>query len=120
MTLFIVEDDKLQSLILEMMTSKLGLKLTGIEAYGKNAVKRILDIKPDIVLMDIMLKDSFDGINVVKEIKKIYQPIVIYVTGNSDNFNIKRAKQYGFHDYMTKPISYAELKYSIQTIESFY
>lgn len=119
MTLFIVEDDKIQSLILEMMAHKLGLTLTGIEAYGKDAVKRILDLKPDILLMDIMLKDSFDGINVVREIKNIYQPIVIYVTGNSDNTNKKRAKQYGFHDYITKPVSYAELKISIHNIETY-
>jgi len=116
MTLFIVEDDKIQSLILEMMIRKLGLELSGIEAYGKNAVERILDLKPDIVLLDIMLKDSFDGINVAKEIKKIYQPIIIYVTGNSDNRNKKRAEQYGFHDYITKPVSFSELKYSLTAV----
>jgi len=120
MTLFIVEDDKIQSLILEMMVSKLGIEISGIEASGRNAVERILELKPDIILLDIMLKDSFDGINVAREIKKTYHPVIIYVTGNSDSSNKKRASLYGFHDYITKPISFTELKYSIQAIESCY
>lgn len=120
MTLFIVEDDNIQSLILEMMVHKLGLELTGIEAYGKEAVSKITSIKPDIVLLDVMLKDSFDGINVAKEIKKSYQPIIIYVTGNSDRANKNRAEKFGYHDYISKPVSFAELKSSIQAIETLY
>lgn len=117
MKLFIVEDDEIQRLILEMMVTKMGFEVTGTEAYGNEAVNSILEHKPDIILLDVMLKDSFDGISVAEEIKKVYQPIIIYITGNSDETNINRAKKFGFHDYITKPVSLNELRNSILSIE---
>lgn len=118
MTLFIVEDDKIQCLILEMMVSKLGLCLKGTEACGEIAVERILNEKPDIVLLDVMLKDSFNGISVAKKIKQNYDPIIIYITGNSDDVNKKRAQRIGYYDFITKPVSLDRLKDTIESIPS--
>jgi len=116
MTLFIVEDDQIQSLILEMMVKKLGLHHVGSEAYGKNAVNKILDDKPDIILLDVMLKDSFSGIDVAQRIKQVYDPVIIYITGNSDDAHKSRAEKHGFHDFISKPISIYKLKNSIESI----
>lgn len=116
MTLFIVEDDKIQCLILEMMVSKLGVNLKGTESYGKVAVEKILREKPDIVLLDVMLKDSFNGINVAEQIKQSYNPIIIYITGNSDDANKKRAQKIGYYDFITKPVSLNRLKDTIESI----
>ncbi len=118
MKLFIVEDDKIQSLILEMMVNKLGLKHIGTEAYGELAVEQILDNKPDIVLLDIMLKDSFNGIDVARQIKQEYDPIIIYITGNTDDAHKSRAREHGFHDFISKPVSIYKLKDSIESIEA--
>ena len=118
MTLFIVEDDKIQCLILEMMVSKLGIHLKGTEAYGEVAVERILNEKPDIVLLDVMLKDSFNGISVAREIKQHYDPVIIYITGNSDDANKKRAETIGYFDFIPKPVSLARLKITIESISS--
>ncbi|WP_340103026.1 response regulator [Rhodohalobacter sp. 8-1] len=117
MKLFIVEDDRIQSLILEIMVSKLGLQHIGTEASGENAVKQIVKNKPDIVLLDIMLKDSYNGIDVAREIKKVYEPVIIYITGNSDFVHKSRAREYGFHDYICKPVSIYKLKESIESIK---
>lgn len=117
MTLFIVEDDKIQSLILEMMVQKLGHQIIGTESYGKNAVDKILRLKPDIILLDVMLKDSFNGIDVAREIRHQYDPIIIYITGNSDEKHKSKAQELGFHDYIPKPISIYKLKQSFESIQ---
>lgn len=117
MTLYIVEDDKIQSLILEMMVQKLGHQIIGTEAYGKNAVNEILRTMPDIVLLDVMLKDSFNGIDVAREIRQNYDPIIIYITGNSDEKHKSKARELGFHDYIPKPISIYKLKQSFESIQ---
>lgn len=117
MKLFIVEDDKIQSMILEMMVNKLGLQHIGTEAFGEVAVEQILENKPDIVLLDIMLKDSFNGIDVAREIKQTYDPVIIYITGNSDDANKSRAREHGFHDFISKPVSIYKLKDSIKSIQ---
>lgn len=116
MKLFIVEDDKIQSLILEMMVNKLGHDHLGTEAYGETAVQEILKIKPDVVLLDIMLKDSFNGIEVAREIKQEYDPIIIYITGNSDEVHKSKARKFGFHDYISKPVSLYKLREAIDSI----
>lgn len=116
MTLFIVEDDKIQSLILEMMVHKLGHELAGVESYGQKAVQKICTQRPDIVLLDVMLKDSFNGIDVAREIKKVYEPVIIYVTGNSDDAHKSRADKHGYYDFIPKPISLHRLKLSIESI----
>lgn len=118
MKLFIVEDDKIQSLILEMMVKKLGINHIGTEAYGEDAVSKILSDKPDIVLLDVMLKDSFNGIDVAKKITQVYKPTIIYITGNSDEAHKTRAQEHGFHDFITKPISMFKLKESIESIQA--
>lgn len=117
MKLFIVEDDKIQSLILEMMIKKLGLQHIGSEAYGEVAISRILEEKPDIVLLDVMLMDSTNGIDVAKRIKEVYDPVIIYITGNSDDAHKSRAEEHGFHDFISKPISIHKLKDSIDSIQ---
>lgn len=116
MTLFIVEDDEIQTLILELMAKKLGLEFKGAESYGRKAVKKICEQRPDIVLLDVMLKDSFDGIDVAREIQKVYEPVIIYVTGNSDERHISRAEKHGFYDYITKPVSLHRLQSSIESL----
>lgn len=117
MKLFIVEDDKIQSLILEKMTKVLGLKHIGTEDSGQLAVTRILKNKPDIVLLDVNLNDSVSGIEVAKQIKEVYDPIIIYITGNSDFMHKSLAKKHGFHDYIVKPISVQKLKNSLGAIQ---
>lgn len=116
MTLFIVEDDNIQSLILEMMVSKLGFDCKGKSDNGKHAVEEILQIKPDIILMDVMLKDTYDGIDVARIIKSHYDPVIIYVSGNSDGIHKNRAEKYGYHDFIAKPVSIHKLKQAFDTI----
>lgn len=117
MTVFIVEDDSIQSLLLKLMVDKLDVQITGTAASGEQALQRILHLKPDIILMDIMLKGSVDGINVTKEIYKIYQPAIIYITGNSDRASKTRAEKFGYHDYINKPVSLNQLKDSIYSVD---
>lgn len=67
MKVFIVEDDQLQSLILEKIVENLGHEVAGIEQNGKEAVKKIKKYRPDTILMDILLKDNLDGISVPRK-----------------------------------------------------
>jgi CheY-like chemotaxis protein len=99
------------------MVKKLGLQHIGTEATGISAIEKIIKEKPDIVLIDIMLKDSVNGIDVARRIKKEYDPVVIYITGNSDHAHRKKAQKHGYHDYIPKPVSIYQLKHSIESIE---
>ncbi|WP_281179590.1 response regulator [Rhodohalobacter halophilus] len=63
--------------------------------------------------MDIQLKDEIDGIQVIDEVYKTVEIPVIYITGNSDQKYKIRAQQFGFIDYLIKPVSFEVLTESI-------
>ncbi|MDD5422864.1 MAG: response regulator [Candidatus Omnitrophica bacterium] len=70
---------------------------------GEEAIKIIVKDKPDIVFLDIALKDM-NGIEVLKRIKEHNKKIkVIMVTGLTDQDTADKARRYGAEGYITKP-----------------
>lgn len=116
MKIFIVEDDRVLSLILTKMVQKIGYEVVGTSESGRESIQLIKEKTPDLVLMDISLKDQIDGIQVAGEILKHYSPSIIYITGNSDKAHKLRAEEIGYHDFLVKPVNMNELKSSISRV----
>jgi len=109
----IVEDDMIISMVLERMIKKLGHEVIDKVITGQGAIDSFFDLNSDLILMDIQLKDDIDGISAMQEIRKESDVHVIYITGNSDQYNLSRAKETNFVDYLVKPIQMSHLKDSI-------
>jgi len=109
----IVEDDMIISMVLERMIQKLGHEVVNKVITGQGAIDSFFDLEPDLILMDIQLKDDIDGITAMQEIRKESDVHVIYITGNSDQYNLSRAKATNYVDYLVKPIQMNHLKKSI-------
>jgi len=107
--IFIVEDDMLLSMVEERLLIKLGYNVTGKAMSGEEAVTRIKSIKPDVVLMDISLNGELDGIETMTKIRNFSSVPVIYLSGNSDQLNLERAKKTQYVDYLVKPITEKDL-----------
>jgi len=107
--IFIVEDDMLLSLVEERLLIKLGYNVIGKAVSGEEAVSKIKSTKPDLVLMDISLNGRMDGIETMTEIRKFSTVPVIYLSGNSDQLNLERAKKTSYVDYLVKPITEHDL-----------
>lgn len=110
----IVEDDMIISMVLERMILKLGHKVINKVITGQGAIDSALNMNPDLILMDIQLKDDIDGITAMEKIRSESDVHVIYITGNSDQYNLSRAKETNFVDYLVKPIQMNHLKKSIR------
>lgn len=109
----IVEDDMIISMVLERMITKLGHKVIDKVITGRKAINCTFELKPDLILMDIQLKDDIDGISAMQKIREESDVHVIYITGNSDQYNLNRARETNFVDYLVKPIQMSHLKKSI-------
>lgn len=109
----IVEDDMIISMVLERMVLKLRHTVVNKIITGKGAIEAARLLQPDLILMDIQLKDDIDGIVAMQEIRNTSSVPVIYITGNSDTYNLVRAKKTNFVDYLIKPIQMDDLKDSI-------
>ncbi|MGM0545999.1 MAG: response regulator [Bacteroidota bacterium] len=110
----IVEDDMIISMVLERMIKKLGHTVVKKVIAGQNAIDSAFELQPDLILMDIQLKDDIDGITAMQKIREQSDVHVIYITGNSDQYNLDRAKATNFVDYLVKPIQMSHLKKSIK------
>lgn len=94
-------------------TTKKFLTRRGYEVYTALTKDEAMDIikqnKPNIILLDIRLKEA-SGIDILKEAKQIDKNVkVVMVTALDDEENMKQAKAWGADDYIAKPFTAAYL-----------
>lgn len=116
-SIFIVEDDAFQVFILEKMINSLGYDVLGKSSSGEEAVHLAVQLKPDVILMDISLEGDMDGIEAAKKIQEKISVKIIYITGNSDNHHRERAKKTDFSDYLIKPATKDIIAQSLQKLD---
>jgi len=99
-----VEDDVLTATVLQKYLLRCDYNVLPIAANASTALKLVEANKPDLILMDIFLKDSIDGIEIVKLLKNQYDIPVIYLTADSSEETIQRAKITEPFGYLVKPV----------------
>lgn len=104
-TVVIVEDDRLLSFVEGRILEMLGYRVLAKAVSGEEAIEKIEEHQPDVVVMDVSLKGDIDGIEAVNRIRSFTNVPVIYISGNADKQHIARAKKTGYIDYLIKPIS---------------
>ncbi|MBV1758596.1 MAG: response regulator transcription factor [Dethiosulfatibacter sp.] len=91
---------------------KYNLEKEGFEVYtafdGEEAIQKALEVKPDLMLLDIMLplKNGFD---VLKELRTQMTMPVIMLTAKEEESDKIMGLDYGADDYITKPFSMKEV-----------
>lgn len=109
----IVEDEMIVALDIKRALVDLNFEVTNCVKNYDSAIYSVSTDKPDIILMDINLKKSKDGIETVKAIQKIENIPIIYLTAYSDEETISRAIQTNPISYLLKPFNRDELKSTI-------
>lgn len=109
----IVEDEMIVALDIKRALVDLNFEVTNCVKNYDSAIDSVSTNKPDIILMDINLKKSKDGIETVKAIQKIENIPIIYLTAYSDEETISRAIQTNPISYLLKPFNRDELKSTI-------
>ena len=99
--ILIVEDDEKLRNELKIFLEKNGYKVEILENF-KNTIQDILNINPDLVLLDINLP-NVDGQYVCKEIRKISNMGIIIVTSRDSEIDELLSINYGADHYITKP-----------------
>jgi DNA-binding LytR/AlgR family response regulator len=112
--IYIVEDESIVAKDVQNSLKKLGYNVLGISNNGADAVKKIIDSEPDIVLMDIMIKGSMTGIDVAEILKKDYNIPVIFLTAYADENTLAKAKITEPYGYILKPFKEIDLHSTIE------
>lgn len=111
----VVEDEGLVALSLEKKLTDLGYSVSAVVASAEEAIQKALEFKPDIILMDIMLRGGTDGITAAYRIREHIDLPIVYLTAYSDTKTIERAKGTEPFGYLIKPFEERELFTTIET-----
>ena len=108
--IYIVEDDESIREIEEFALMNAGHKVVGFPD-AKSFYKKMEDVFPDLILLDVMLPDE-SGYDIVRKIRKnadIKRVPVIMVTAKTTELDLVRGLEDGADDYIKKPFSVMEL-----------
>jgi len=112
--ILIVEDDAILATHLEETVSRFGYQVTGLAATGKDAVRFALEQTPDVVLMDIRLRDEMNGLQAASEIHQQTDIPIVFLTAYTDDLLLQQAKTTDAYAYLTKPVREQELRASLE------
>jgi len=112
--ILIVEDDNATARLIQLMLEQLGYSIAGVFSSGEEVIKKISDISPDIVLMDIMLKGDMDGITCAEQIRDHFDIPVVFLSAYEDEDLLQRIKETGPFGYILKPFKKGDLYSTIE------
>ncbi|NMB07900.1 MAG: response regulator [Tissierellia bacterium] len=117
MDIYIVEDDINIINILEKIIKERNLgNVIGFSRDGLSGEREILELNPDIVLVDLLMPEK-DGLNLVKEIKDLKPHIqFVMISQVSSKDMIGKAYEYGVEYFISKPINALEIDSVIKKV----
>lgn len=112
--ILVVEDESIVAKDIQGSLKKLGYLVPTTVKSGELALEEIEENKPDLVLMDIMLKGQITGIEAANIIKERFGIPVIFLTAYADDNTLGKAKITEPYGYIIKPFKEKELQTTIE------
>ncbi|UTB33651.1 MAG: response regulator [Methanobacterium sp. ERen5] len=112
--LLIVEDEGVTALEIQNKVEEWGYSVVDVLSSGEEAITVALEKRPDLILMDVVLKEKVNGIEAANIIKNSYDVPIIYLTAYDDEKTIEDAKITFPQAYLLKPFNDQELKLTIE------
>jgi PAS domain S-box-containing protein len=112
--ILIIEDEAIVAADLTSKLSQLGYCVIGTASQAERGIALAEEKKPDLVLMDVRLDGSMDGIEAAERIRAICDRPVIFLTAHSDPDTMARAKLTMPFAYILKPFTVRELETHIE------
>jgi AmiR/NasT family two-component response regulator len=113
--ILVVEDEFIIAMDINRTLLELGYEVVAIASTGEEAVRLSGELRPEVVLMDIILKGQMTGIEAAKIVKDRFHIPVVYMTGNADIMTVKKARETEPYGYILKPINAQNLFSTIDT-----
>ncbi len=110
----VVEDESIVSKDIQHSLKKLGYNVVGAASTGERAFELAVSEKPDIILMDIMLKGNINGIETAERVKRELNIPIVYLTAYADEATLAKAKVTEPYGYIIKPFKEVDLHTSIE------
>jgi PAS domain S-box-containing protein len=112
--ILVVEDERIVAIDIQQRLQGMGYTVSAIASSGSEAIRKAEEHRPDLVLMDIVIKGKMDGIETAGEMIRRFDLPVVYITAYSDDETLRRAKISGPFGYIIKPFDDRQLQVNIE------
>src|ERR1700712_4172524 len=102
-TILIVEDEALVAADLGDRLREMGYTVAAELSSGEEALEQIGNLRPDLILMDIVLDGQMDGIEAAEQVRSRWDTPVVFLTAHTDNNTLRRARVAEPFGYVIKP-----------------
>ncbi len=109
MDVMIVEDEAIIALDIKDILKRSGYNVSAVVGSGTDAITKAKELKPDLILMDVMLGKGINGIQAAAAIRKVQNIPVIFISSFSDKHAVTSAYEVSPYGYLVKPFNEFEL-----------
>jgi DNA-binding LytR/AlgR family response regulator len=110
-TLIVDDEPVARQILREELNLMSGIELIGEADDGKEALRKIIDLQPDLVFLDLQMPE-IGGFEVVRRLSGTYLPVIVIVTAFHEH--AIEAFEAGAIDYLLKPVSGERLKKAVE------
>jgi CheY-like chemotaxis protein len=114
----IVEDESITALHIARQLRRLGYEVVALASSGPQAIEHALSRHPHVVLMDIQLQGTMDGVDAARHIQASAPIPIVYMSANADATTVQRIQATQPAGFVPKPINYPTLHALLQRVLS--
>lgn len=116
LSILIVEDEAIVAKSIEKRLKFMGYRVAGTTARGEEALEILQKERTDLVLLDIRLEGTMDGVETSQCIHDRFGIPVVFITAYSDDETMKKASGTKPYGYLLKPFGETELKATLDSV----
>ena len=99
---------------MEMLIEQMGYELIGVANKTNDFLRLFRATLPDVIILDIGLKDGEDGVDIAKKVSAIQPTPTIFATSFEDKETLARALKTDPYAYLVKPVEKPSLQAAIE------
>ena len=108
--IMIVEDESMIALDIQEKLIEMGYDVPATVNNGDEAIKLAGELKPRLILMDIVIRGEMDGIETAEKIKELYNIPSLFLTAYDNDKVLERAMKVNPLGYLLKPFDDTKLQ----------
>ncbi|MBN2287819.1 MAG: response regulator [Candidatus Glassbacteria bacterium] len=112
--IMVVEDEYVVAADIQSALENLGYEVPAVESTAEEAIEQAERLRPDLVLMDIVLMGEMNGIEAAEKIRSRFDIPVIYLTAHVSGQILSQARETEPFGYLVKPFDEVNLKSTIE------
>ncbi|MDH4028956.1 MAG: response regulator [Nitrospirota bacterium] len=113
--ILIVENDGIIAKDLESVLGRLGYVVPAAVFSGEEALQKAEELKPDLIITEVVLDGKMDGIEVAYRINSRFNIPVVFLTASTDKRTVERVRKVNPYGFITKPFGEDLLHTTIET-----